>query len=413
MQKPLYSCLLLLFLLPVISRAQVTPSVSAWIVNTTGATGYNGILSNVQRVQYSAANVYVTCTGIPSYAIGPTWAGNPNTPTNQNFVFKITRTPQPNPGTPTATPLGHTGIWSNGVSLFNAKDAMSYQNQGVWNQNAIVVEGPGFDSCLGHPAPSGEYHHHLNPRCLYDDHDSSRHSPLIGFAFDGYPIYGAYGYANPNTPGALKSMRSSYRARSISTRTTRPDGTALPASQYGPAVSATRPLGYYVEDFEYVAGRGDLDSHNGRLCVTPEYPAGTYAYFVTINGLYEGAYPYTPGPTYYGVVPAGAIGPQSGHATVSEPVTTYVVTATFAATGLQIHAYPNPASATLTVEPQGGLANDLRATLLNGLGQTVSAAELHPSVPQEFDLTALAAGVYYLRVAGSGVSATQKVVLTR
>ncbi|MDB5235843.1 MAG: hypothetical protein JWR44_2836, partial [Hymenobacter sp.] len=91
MQKCLYAVLLVL--LPAIGRAQVTPVVSAWIVNTTGATGFGGILSNVQRVQYSAGSVYVTCTGIPSYTIGPSWGGNPNTPTNQNFVFRLTRTP--------------------------------------------------------------------------------------------------------------------------------------------------------------------------------------------------------------------------------------------------------------------------------------------------------------------------------
>ena len=408
MKNPFYT--LLLLVLPALSQAQITPIVSGWLVNTTGATGYNGIPSNVQRVQYSAGNVYITCTGVPAYGIGP-WPGNPNVATNQNFVFKITRTPQANTGAATATPLGHTGLWSNGVSIFNARDAMSYLNQGVWNQNAIVVEGPSFDACLGHPAPNGEYHHHLNPRCLYNDHDSTRHSPLIGFALDGYPIYGAYGYASASTPGAIKSMRTSYRARNISTRTTLPDGSA--ASQPGPAVSASKPLGYYIEDFEYVAGRGDLDVHNGRYCVTPEYPGGTYAYFVTINSQYAGAYPYTPGPTYFGVIPTGATGPQSGHAVVNEPVTTYVVTATFLAAGLQVSVYPNPTSGTLTVAPEGGVANDLRATLYNALGQPVTATlELHPSAPTDFDLSALAAGVYYLKVAGTGVAATQKVVVT-
>ena len=406
MKKHFY---ILLLLLPALSQAQITPIVSSWVVNTTGVTGYNGIPSNVQRVQYSTGNVYITCTGVPGYTIGP-WPGNPNTATNQNFVFKITRTPQPNPGTATATPLGHTGVWSNGVSIFNAWDAMSYLNGGVWRQNAIVVEGPSFDSCLGHPAPNGEYHHHLNPKCLYNDRDSSRHSPIIGFAFDGYPIYGAYAYTNGNGTGAIKSMRSSYRARNISTRTTLPDGST--ASQAGPAVTAARPIGYYLEDFEYVAGRGDLDVHNGRFCVTPEYPQGTYAYFVTINRLYEGAYPYTPGPTYYGVIPAGATGPQSGHAVVNEPVTTYVITATFAASNVQFSIFPNPTSSTLTVQPEGGLANDLRATLFNTLGQAVAPpAQLHPSVPFDFDLSALAAGVYYLRLEGGGNSTTQKIIV--
>jgi hypothetical protein len=317
----------------------------------------------------------------------------------------------PNTGAATATPLGHTGIWSNGASIFNAKNAMSYNNAGVWNQNAIVVEDPSFDSCLDRPAGNGEYHH-LNPRCLYNDRDSSRHAPLIGFAFDGYPIYRAYGYARANGTGAIRNRHTSYQLRNIAVRTTLPDGTT--ASSAGPAISATRPLGYYIEDFEYLAGRGDLDSHNGRFCITSEYPQGTYPYFVTINSQYAGAYPYIPGPTYYGVVPAGATGPQSGHAVVNEPVTTYVVTATFVAAGLQVSIFPNLSSGTLTIAPEGGVANDLRARLFNTLGQPVGVAqELHPSGPADFDLSSLAAGVHYLRVTGTGVAATQKVVLTR
>src|SRR6185295_5547492 len=111
------------------AHAQLTPEITSWVINTTGETGYNGIASNVQRVQYSDSNVYVSCTCIPGYDIGP-WAGNPNTPANQNFTFKITRSPRANSGTKTATPLGHIGVWSNGVSVFNASDARSFNNAG-------------------------------------------------------------------------------------------------------------------------------------------------------------------------------------------------------------------------------------------------------------------------------------------
>src|SRR5450432_4207137 len=85
-----------LFVLLIIATIQTTfaqtPEITSWIRNTTAAVGYNGILSNVQIVQYSTNNVYVSCTCIPGYSIGP-WLGNPNVPLNQNFVFKITRTP--------------------------------------------------------------------------------------------------------------------------------------------------------------------------------------------------------------------------------------------------------------------------------------------------------------------------------
>src|SRR5689334_9469137 len=108
-------CLVAFLTFTCFAAAQITPEISSWILNTSGAKGYANIPSNVQQVQYSTGNVYVSATCIPGYDIGP-WAGNPNTPANQNFLFKITRTPQQNTGTATATGLGHIGVFTNGVS---------------------------------------------------------------------------------------------------------------------------------------------------------------------------------------------------------------------------------------------------------------------------------------------------------
>ena len=95
---------------------------------------------------------------------------------------------------------------------------------------------------------------------------SLNHSPIIGWAYDGNPIYGPYGYERKDG-GIVKLMRSGY-----SLKTTR---------ENGPPIS-TFPLGFFVEDYEYL-GNGDLDENNGRYCITPEYPNGTFAYFATIN----------------------------------------------------------------------------------------------------------------------------------
>jgi hypothetical protein len=92
---------------------------------------------------------------------------------------------------------------------------------------------------------------------------------------------------------------------------------ALTATEYGPPVSATYPLGRYVEDYDYTAGSGDLDQYNGRFCVTPEFPTGTYAYFVTIDATGAPAFPYYLGPQYYGTVSGGAV------TAVTETTTTY------------------------------------------------------------------------------------------
>ena len=95
---------------------------------------------------------------------------------------------------------------------------------------------------------------------------SLNHSPIIGWAYDGNPIYGPYGYDRKDG-GVVRIMRSGY-----SLKTTR---------ENGPPIS-TFPLGFFVEDYEYL-GNGDLDENNGRYCITPDYPNGTFAYFATIN----------------------------------------------------------------------------------------------------------------------------------
>lgn len=398
-----------LTLLPVAAAAQTTdPAITSWLLNPNNTTGYNGLVANVQQVQYSAANVYVSCTSIPTYSIGP-WPGNPNQTTSQTYLFKIPRMPVPHTGAATPTPLGPAGLWRNGVTMFNAKDARSYLNQDVWHQNAIVVEGPGFDSCLGHPNQTGAYHHHLNPKCLYNDRDSAAHAPLLGYALDGYPIYGTYGYRNAATgTGGIKSLKSAYRLRSITQRTTLPGGAAAPAA--GPPVSAQYPLGYYVEDYEYVAGRGDLDQYNGRFGRTPEYPNGTYAYFVTLNSFYEGAYPYVVGPTYYGVVPPG----RAGQATITEPVTTYVLSTRLAAAGYRLVCAPNPAAATVQLRLSGPVTGQpFRARLLDGLGRPVGSALTLPATGQAvaLDVQALAPGIYFLWLEGNGLASAEKILV--
>jgi hypothetical protein len=338
-------------MLRTIQAANDSPELSVWMRNTTGATGYNNIAADVQQVRYSDNYVYVNSTGIPSYSIG-SWPGNPNTASNQNYVLKIPRHPTENTGTKTSTPLGSIGVWKNGVVMFNALDAMSYQNQNIWHQNAVVVEGPSFDSCLGHPQQTGAYHHHQNPRCLYTA-NSAQHSPLLGYAYDGFPIYGPYGYANTNGTGGIKRMASSYRLRTITQRRTLADGTTLSASQYGPDISNTYPLGYYAEDYEYASGFGDLDQYNGRFAVTPEYPNGTYAYFITINSDGSSAYPYIIGPKYYGVVATENI-TSHGQVSVTESVTVYNPSASSTPTPTPVAATVQLSAATYTASEGAG-----------------------------------------------------------
>jgi hypothetical protein len=116
-------------------------------------------------------------------------------------------------------------------------------------------------------------------------------------------------------------MKSSYSLRNITTRTTYADGTSVTP---GPAVSTTYPLGYFREDYQYnptsAATPDFLDDHNGRFCVTPEYPNGIYCYFATVDQNWNSAYPYVVGPTFYGVKNATKV------TSITEAVTVYTTT---------------------------------------------------------------------------------------
>ncbi|SHI33025.1 Por secretion system C-terminal sorting domain-containing protein [Hymenobacter daecheongensis DSM 21074] len=361
-------------LLPAAALAQATnPIVTSWLLNTNAAKGFNNQAANVTSVRYSATSVYLVCPRIPSYSLNylapasgqgsattnswfPQPTHGPSAQTCTAYNFRLPLTPTPNMGTPVSIPGGTIGVWINGTNMHPAKDAASYKTStatvvnngdGVWFTDAVVNEGIGFDACNGHPNMQDVYHTHVNPDCLYDRRDSTRHSPIIGYALDGYPVYGTYGYKNTDGTGGVKSMKSSYRQRSITQRRTLSDGTVLSASQYGPDVSTTHPLGKFVEDNEYVANLGDLDRRNGRWCVTPEYPAGTYAYFCTLNSLYEGTYPYTIAGTYYGTVPY-TNDQTTATASLTETVTTYAPPASLTVSTSKVLAGGSFADVTVT-----------------------------------------------------------------
>lgn len=325
----IYTTLLLLSTLLVYGQEA---NLDAWMINTTGEKAQYNIGSgtvtlneeaDVQSVCYDDDYLYITCTGLSNYVMGP-FPSNPNAPSNQSFVFKFDKNPTEETGTKTSTTGGPMGIAVNGVAFFNYWDGRSYKNSsgsngndgdGLWNADAWVSEGETMDnSGNGHPNAGGIYHYHANPKTLYSD-PSTEHSPIIGFSLDGFPIYGPFGYTDPmDSNSAIKRIQSSYQIRSITMRNTLPDGS--PSSPAGPPVNSSFPIGTYIEDYEYDSTFGDLDEHNGRFCITPEYPSGTYAYFLSTDNSGDPKFPYIIAGEYYGKVSASDLGPGAGNATV-------------------------------------------------------------------------------------------------
>jgi hypothetical protein len=431
------------------AKAQLNPAIEHWLINTTGITGRHyvqgnstpineTVLANVQTVQYSTNWAYISTKGIPSYITGPFLDGNPSLATSQNAIFKMPLNPTQNTGTATATTGGNIGIFINGVALFDYRDGVAWNSTtnalcgglpGMspcpggpgasmsWNRDAIPAEKVGFDCSKGHPA-MGNYHHHQNPSAfkldltvisnvcdLYDADglyviDSTVHSPLIGYAYDGFPIYGAYGYANTDGTGGITRMKSGYQLRNITTRAVWADGTDVPD---GPVVSTTYPLGYFREDYEFVshAGQGDyLDSHNGRVCVTPEYPNGIYCYFATVNEEWNSAYPYVVGPTFYGMKTASKV------TSITEAVITYTSSAGInELTENKWSVYPNPSNDIIMVQVNDLTNQTYTVELYDAFGKRIQSQQIvQGSTIAYFNADTLYKGVYLVKIKGQNGS---------
>ncbi|MEL6330464.1 MAG: YHYH protein [Planctomycetota bacterium] len=224
----------------------------------------------------------IRANGLPEHETGafPN-PGNPNALRAQQHVYRIPANPQIADALTTARP--EFGIAINGV-IFDAGTAEFWSPSGRrfgarsdWNHEAIGGSlDLGLDEHNAHVQPTGKYHYHGPPAGLIAELDSGDAMTLIGWGFDGFPIYAARGHADPNDPDSpLMTLTPSYR----------PKQGERPAPPDGPGGAFD---GSYTADWEYVQGLGDLDEANGRHGVTPEFPDGTYYYVVT------GEFPYVP-----------------------------------------------------------------------------------------------------------------------
>jgi hypothetical protein len=322
----------------------------------------------VQEIASSSNWVYIRTTGLASQIMGPWYLDAahtqmfPNWPVNQHTLFRIPR--NPGLGTNTVNGGGSIGVFVDGVAMFNSWDAFYWNgtgdvsgggNGGYWNRDAYINEGVSFDSGNAHQQNTGVFHYHANPPALryllgdqvnynassgaYTESTNApaRHSPILGWVADGYPLYGPYGYSNPTNPATeVRRMISGYvpcdgTRGSDNLSTNGAARSAIPAwaqrfyhaaaSQSGPAVSPSYPFGRYMEDNAYLGDltnsatgqpyvQGvdfDLDEYNGRYCVTPDFPGGTYAYFVAITSNGAPQFPYNIGRAYRGNPAGGTV----------------------------------------------------------------------------------------------------------
>jgi len=209
-------------------------------------------------------------------------------PAAQSYVFKFpTLRPPLTKNDRLVSTFGDVGVAIDGVPFRSPNSGIVNVLNGTgYTENKVIFRVQGyFTDGSGIIDQDGKYYYHSDPTRMYTK-NPAQHSPILGFAFDGLPIYGPFGYSNPlDVNSGIRVITSSYRTKeSNRSNTSMPDGS-------------------YIEDFEYVQGLGDLDQYNTRFCKTPEYPNGIQAYFVTVDPLDLNLprYPYVVGPYYWGV----------------------------------------------------------------------------------------------------------------
>ncbi len=255
------------------------------------------VVTSAQRVQPEVTietqgdRRIITANGLPDHATGrfPN-RHNPHAVRPQRYRFEMPLTPERSDA-PTDARGMPFGVAINGVP-FDPGTAENWTPHGLqrgglptdWTYEALGgAVDLGVDPSNAHVQPSGAYHYHGVPHGLLQRIVALRRAKvgpvLLGYAADGFPIYHAEGYVDPqDAQSNVVALRPSYRLK----QGQRPDEHADPPGPGG------NHDGAFAQDYEYVEGLGDLDECNGRFAVTPEYPEGTYHYMLT------DAFPFVP-----------------------------------------------------------------------------------------------------------------------
>jgi hypothetical protein len=157
-------------------------------VNVSGKVKWTPSFSST----ISGSNRIISSNGLPPHATGVypiassdaayQYDMNPNSIKSQTLSITVPANPTVN-ATPACLSGGPIGILTTGVVVFNGLDGE--------NRDAVAHEVQ--DRCQGHPERNGTYHYHSVSACIKDKTAPGEHSPLVGYAYDGFGIYGRYG----------------------------------------------------------------------------------------------------------------------------------------------------------------------------------------------------------------------------
>ncbi len=142
---------------------------------------YSATVDGDQRVLAGNALPVDHHTGeFPVAADDPASAYKPNPTSVEPHTYTLTLPANPTPNDEPGCVGGEVGVLMSGIPLFSALDA-----EGL---DALAEEV--WDTCWGHPNVAA-YHYHAVSSCIPDP--GTGHSSLVGYAFDGFGIYGHRG----------------------------------------------------------------------------------------------------------------------------------------------------------------------------------------------------------------------------
>ncbi|MBK6291219.1 MAG: YHYH protein [Ignavibacteria bacterium] len=333
--------------------------------------------------------------------------GNPNSIKAQRITLTMCSQPRL---APTKTILdqgsGSCPFWVFGVGINGLefdpianeffRNTSTGQLNRSWNLNALSPNVKlGLDMNQAHVQPTGKYHYHGSPTKFIESLNvsSTAHSPIIGYAADGFPMYYRYVYEDPT--GASKTIVDATSCHRLKDGMRPGDGVSAPNGAYD---------GTYTQDYEYLT-KGDclLDECNGRFGVTPDYPSGTYYYVMTET------YPVIPRCLSGYPDKAFTIGPpQMGCATssASQICTVSGIEGDPIAIMEQIEIAPNPVRSVLTLR---FLSSDIEhhvtaIRIFNAEGREMIAQK---NSAAGIDTASLPDGTYYARVNVAGTEITK------
>ncbi|PHS10034.1 MAG: hypothetical protein COA88_03120 [Kordia sp.] len=250
----------------------------------------------------------------------------------------------------------------------------------------------------GHVNNVSRYHYHNIPNDYFNNDlniDGTSHSPLLGYAADGFPIYYKHLYSNPNDPTVgVSSFNSSFQLKMGN----RPgDGITAPNGTYD---------GNYVEDYQYIDALSELDECGGRFGVTPEYPDGTYYYVLTDN------WPYIPR-CFKGEYADNSfrIGPNCPSSTAATDCSTIVLSVEdFNTSEVVINLYPNPTNNYFNIK----LSNGFDQTRISGIRIfSANAKMIYSSNIYEarIQVDSFSKGIYFIQINYDDNQITKKMII--